>query len=384
MRGSQPFFARRELRVLLDYVRFALTLERPLTREGEDQLLAIANTPSRKLRRDVLRAAMRAGRIGGLSAIAALTALVDGHGSTLSKWQGGQVNELLDFLERLRARLDGEPRLGAGELLYWLVGSLGYLAHFDDYYGRGESAVERKFAVRRFVDYARATGLAPRDFLDHIDRLDPTQDAPPERQLTLTTIFRTKGLEYDYVILPQCDEGYVPCLYSAGEGVFDTAGRVREPEPSEAIENERRLFYVGVTRARKCVFIGASGGPPPAGTSDTAVRGGRASRFLEEIELESVRGIMEPYQHFLRGDPAARPRLLDSLTRLAGVRWVREHFVGHYLATADDGDGTFTGRVAGALAAAPEAPFVYRHAYPVKPGASPVPGGGTTNADVPF
>lgn len=384
MRGSQSFFARRELSTLLDYVRIALTLERRLTPESEGQLLAVANTPSRRLRRDMLRTAMRVGRIRGLNMIAALTALVDEPDSALTKQQAGQVNELLDLLEQLRGRLDSEPQINAGELLGWLVQTVGYLAHFDDYYGRGESAVERKFAVRRFVDYARTTGLTPREFLAHIERLDPTQGAPLEQQLTLTTIFRTKGLEYDYVILPQCDEGYFPCLYSAGEGVFDTAGQVREPEPSEAIENERRLFYVGVTRARKCVFIGASTGPQSPGGPPDAAQSGRASRFLEEIELESVRGIMEPYQRLLRGDAVARSRLLESLGRLAGVRWVRRLFVGQYLAAAITDDDAFTGKVAATLASAPEAPFAYRQAYPARAVTPSARSGGTPAGGVPF
>ena len=60
------------------------------------------------------------------------------------------------------------------------------------------------------------------------------------------------------------------------------AGRVRDPEPSEAIENERRLFYVGITRARHRLTL--SGCRTRRRGGDLLTR--QPSRFLREVPVE--------------------------------------------------------------------------------------------------
>ena len=76
----------------------------------------------------------------------------------------------------------------------------------------------------------------------------------------MTTIHRTKGLEFDYVLVPNCDEGFMP-TYASESDVFqmayDTSGRVKQIKTSVMMDNERRLFYVAITRARKGVIISA-------------------------------------------------------------------------------------------------------------------------------
>jgi len=71
----------------------------------------------------------------------------------------------------------------------------------------------------------------------------------------------------------------MPCLRETDNLVFGQAGLVEEPEPSEAIENERRLFYVALTRAKKAVYVGTVA-PPSNGASPRL-----PSRFLDEILL---------------------------------------------------------------------------------------------------
>ena len=107
----------------------------------------------------------------------------------------------------------------------------------------------------------------------------------------MTTVFRTKGLEYDHVFIPECVEGMMPCTQVTDIPVFDLQAKGPELEPSSSIENERRLFYVAITRARVGVHIGtrelprlgfqkASSGPAP-------------SRFLHEIRLGRTKRIVQ-------------------------------------------------------------------------------------------
>lgn len=81
----------------------------------------------------------------------------------------------------------------------------------------------------------------------------------PEHAVCITTLHAAKGLEYDVVFLPDCNEGIVPHKKSVGQG---------------ALEEERRMFYVGMTRAKELLFLGW--------VSGNAREPGFASRFLAE------------------------------------------------------------------------------------------------------
>ncbi len=213
VRGRAPFFERREIRVLLDYIRLALEVNRPATKQAERWLLSIANMPSRKLARKHLSRAMRSAQFHKASTRQALAELVDSPETPLIRPQRERVTELATFLERTCERVMGEPDLLASNLLKWLVDSLNYLEHFDDYYGDGEESFDRKHTVLHFLDYVARTRLRPLEFIEHVESLDTTRGAPEKQQIVMTTVFRVKGLEFDYVFIPQCEERYMPCLY---------------------------------------------------------------------------------------------------------------------------------------------------------------------------
>jgi DNA helicase-2/ATP-dependent DNA helicase PcrA len=115
---------------------------------------------------------------------------------------------------------------------------------------------ERKRNIREFTDYAISSmedeGLTVKDFLKNIallgykrNRLRDEKDA-----VNLTTIHSAKGLEFDTVFIIDVDENILPSKRSLEEGIY-----------SSSLEEERRLLYVAITRARKKVFI-LSGGRP--------------------------------------------------------------------------------------------------------------------------
>ena len=82
------------------------------------------------------------------------------------------------------------------------------------------------------------------------------QNNPPTLPgVVLATLHSAKGLEWEHVFLVGVSEGFMPF------GV--EAGSVSASSKSQAINEERRLFYVGLTRARKQVYISYSGSPSP-------------------------------------------------------------------------------------------------------------------------
>lgn len=87
--------------------------------------------------------------------------------------------------------------------------------------------------------------------------------------------------------------------------IFDTNGLMRGGDMSQSIENERRLFYVAITRARKGVFIGTSLKP---------------SRFVTEIRHPSTKKLMQSVIQLAGGNLNSQRDLLD----LAGNGQIQE------------------------------------------------------------
>ncbi len=332
--GRAPFFERREIQVLLDYVRLAERLNEPITKKSESLLLSVANTPNRKLQKRLLSHVMSAAYARGESTRDALKHLAEDDDTPLTRAQREKVDDLLARLERLGERLN-ESTLLAGDFLEWLVKSLAYLEHFDNYYGMGESSEDRKRTVAEFCGYALLTRLTMLNFVSHVDKLDPTRGVPEEQQIVMTTVFRTKGLEYDHVIIPRCEEGYMPCKFGGAILIYDKAHIVQEPIPSEIIDNERRLFYVAITRARKSVLIGTS--QPPRKGSQRNSSPSRPSQFLYEMELEPTIAIMDCLQRFISGITEAKNELLERVVKFGGNKKITNNLVSEYLSDAKHG-----------------------------------------------
>ena len=100
-------------------------------------------------------------------------------------------------------------------------------------------------------------------FVADLERRAQAQHAPVADGVTLATMHTAKGLEWDVVFLAGVHEGTVPIVYA---------------DTPEAVEEERRLFYVGVTRARRELQVSWSAARTPGGRGNR-----RPSRFLDGI-----------------------------------------------------------------------------------------------------
>ncbi|MGZ4609346.1 MAG: ATP-dependent DNA helicase UvrD2 [Actinomycetes bacterium] len=106
-----------------------------------------------------------------------------------------------------------------------------------------------------------------RDFVSELDERAEAQHAPTVEGVTLASLHAAKGLEWDAVFIVGASDGMIPITYA------DTA---------ESVEEERRLLYVGVTRARERLTITWSAARSPGGR---AVR--KPSRFLDGLHAGS-------------------------------------------------------------------------------------------------
>jgi len=356
--GQKPFFERKEIKVLLDYVKLAIAYHDKITERIKIEFLNIANTPNRMLARRDLEQLINAALLNKITLAQALESFAESPASPLNTRQRERVLELMGALESANKQINLFPEESADVLLSKLISSIDYFSHFDNYYGKGETSFERKESIRNFIDYAKGAGLPPFEFLAHVEKLDTTLGVPEDQQIIMTTIFRTKGLEYDYVIIPNCNEGYMPCLYATGNKVFDIKGKIREPEPSEAIENERRLFYVSITRAKEAVYIGT-------GTAREDSQSQKPSRFIDEIQYEPTVKVMTALQQSAIGKKDAKSNLLSLITQFGGMKSLTRNILSYYLIELDD--KSLIGQIASIIFSSKEIPFSYRFAYSSKP-----------------
>ncbi|MBR9872012.1 MAG: ATP-dependent helicase [Gammaproteobacteria bacterium] len=144
-----------------------------------------------------------------------------------------------------------------GEVLAQLNGYKGpvagliriYAEHTDLYDGirslalTHDSAEERIDTIQGFRDYLKSLDTDAGGALDHLKALKQQAGAKADQGVLLSTIHRTKGLEWPVVIIPGLQEKYLP--YS--------------PRPQDnaqsLLESERRLLYVGMTRARQALHL---------------------------------------------------------------------------------------------------------------------------------
>ncbi len=145
------------------------------------------------------------------------------------------------------------------------LSGLGWAARAPE--GRGE-ARNRWESWQALVSQAEeffttGSGATLGDFVDDLDRRATEQHAPVAEGVTLATLHAAKGLEWEAVFLCGMQEGSMPITYA---------------ETPAEVEEERRLFYVGVTRARSRLTVSWSAARNPGG------RGNRKpSRFLEGL-----------------------------------------------------------------------------------------------------
>lgn len=130
--------------------------------------------------------------------------------------------------------------------------------------GALRDAWEARAAILRLAQEAPA-GMTLRAFADELVARAKAQDEPALRTVTLATLHAAKGLEWPHVHLAGVAEGLLPISYAT---------------TFEQIDEERRLAYVGITRAARTLSLSWAAGP----------RRRLPSRFLQEIGSDTLRG----------------------------------------------------------------------------------------------
>ena len=168
--------------------------------------------------------------------------------------------ELGKTLEELQQEIDGSP----AELIEKIIKRTGY----EDFINDGTpQAEERMENIGVLLAEAKAYVDVPA-FLEEM-ALMSSADTAAEQQVTLMTLHAAKGLEFPVVFLAGLEEGILP------------HARVFDSGKADDIEEERRLCYVGVTRAREELFVSCASSRTQFGQ----IGYNMPSRFLDEMGL---------------------------------------------------------------------------------------------------
>ena len=256
--GGVKFYERMEIRDALAYLR--------VIAQGDDDLAfeRIVNTPKRGLGAATVQKLHRAARAGGTSLTRAAAAMVET--DELRPQARTALRRLLEAFARWRS-LDGA--VPHTELAEMVLDESGYTEMWQndrsaDAPGRLENLKELIRAMEEFENLA--------GFLEHVALVMDNDEAAETEKVSLMTLHAAKGLEFDHVFLPGWEEGLFPHQRALDEGGV------------AALEEERRLAYVGLTRARRRCFISFAANRRIFGQWQSSI----PSRFVGELPAEHV------------------------------------------------------------------------------------------------
>jgi len=260
------FYERREVKDVIAYLRL---IQNPY---DSVSLLRIINVPQRGIGQRSLDELTQWARSEGVPEYRALQMMVEAENSAELPFSPRTVKVLAGFAAMIEGFIEKSRELNLVELFDLVVEGSGYkqyLTGLVDGEDRWENVLELRGVAQDYRDLPPGEGLAA--FLEgvalvsDVDGMESGVDA-----VTLITLHQAKGLEFPAVFIVGMEDGILPHFKS-----------IDDPEQ---LEEERRLCYVGITRARKRVYLVRAFRRHLMGSS--AVN--KPSRFLADIPKELI------------------------------------------------------------------------------------------------
>jgi DNA helicase-2/ATP-dependent DNA helicase PcrA len=254
-----------EIRDAMAYFRLAVSPENDLAFER------IVNTPKRGLGDKAQQKIQMAARSNGVSLVEGAKILLNAKGLT------GKGAKELETLVLGLERWHGMVRAGVShiEIAEQALDESGYTQHWQNEKtpeapGRLENLKELVKALENFENL--------QGFLEHVSLIMDNESDQDEEKVSIMTLHGSKGLEFPAVFLPGWEEGLFPSQRS-----MDETGL-------KGLEEERRLAYVGITRAEELATISFAGNRLVYGQWQSQM----PSRFIDELPAEHVEVLTPP------------------------------------------------------------------------------------------
>ncbi|PYT30563.1 MAG: ATP-dependent DNA helicase Rep [Acidobacteria bacterium] len=255
--GGFSFYQRSEIKDVLAYLKLALSLQDSIS------LLRIINTPARGIGKTTGEQVERYALENNLDLLTAIGRMLDG------RQFGTRAHAALEVFRKLILELnEAVSALPLHDAMRFIEERTGYRGMLEqentpEAQGRLENLDELASAAAE----AAARGESAADFLDHAALVSDADTVDERAQVNLLTLHNAKGLEFPFVFLAGLEEGLFPQSRS-----FDSEAR---------LEEERRLCYVGMTRAEKRLILTWARYRRRFGGGD--LERSIPSRFLQEI-----------------------------------------------------------------------------------------------------
>ncbi|MGL4309462.1 MAG: ATP-dependent helicase [Paracoccaceae bacterium] len=264
--GGPRFYERLEIRDAMAYFRLAVSPDDNLAFER------VVNTPKRGLGDKAVQTIQQAAREDGTSLLVAADYLARSGGI------GGKGGASLRVLAEQAARWHGlvqKPGQSHIELAEMILDESGYTAMWQndktpEAPGRLENLKELVKALEQFDNL--------QGFLEHVALIMDNESEDADQKVSIMTLHAAKGLEFPVVFLPGWEDGLFPSQRS-----MDESG-------TKGLEEERRLAYVGITRAETLLTISFAANRRVYGQWQSQL----PSRFIDELPADHVEVLTPP------------------------------------------------------------------------------------------
>lgn len=264
--GGPRFYERREIRDAMAYFRLAVSQDDDLAFER------IVNVPKRGIGDKAVQTIQRTARSNGVSLVEGAKLCVE-QGAMKGK-AAGELRVLVEALERWHGQVIDEADTHV-ELAQMILDESGYTAMWQndktpEAPGRLENLKELVKALEEFDNL--------QGFLEHVALIMDNETEEQGEKVSIMTLHAAKGLEYPAVFLPGWEDGLFPSQRSMDENGL------------KGLEEERRLAYVGITRAEQLCTISFAANRRVFGQWQSAL----PSRFIDELPEAHVDVLTPP------------------------------------------------------------------------------------------
>ncbi|MBI5961828.1 MAG: UvrD-helicase domain-containing protein [Chloroflexi bacterium] len=244
--GATSFYSRKEIKDVMAYLR--------LTHNPSDNVSfeRIVNVPTRGIGQKTIETMITWARDQGMSPPQALFMLLDDKiDSPLSSRARAALVGFAKMLQEWRRVRDD---LMPAELISKVLKDTGYISYLDDGTEQGQSRIENVLELRGYAE--RYNGLPLVTFLEEISLVSDV-DTPEDdlNRPSLMTLHSAKGLEFPVVFITGVEENILPHSRSIAPERRPGITEDERQEGIRAVEEERRLMYVGITRAEQRLYL---------------------------------------------------------------------------------------------------------------------------------
>ena len=261
--GGMQFYQRAEIKDILAYLSVINN-----TKDGIN-LDRIINVPKRKIGDKTIEKIKNYAEEKGLSIYDSLK-----EAENIPSLSSGVIEKLKEFSNMMIELEELSMELSVSELFDEVIKKVGYFSYLNSSYDDAETRIENIEELKNSIIELESVvdNLTLREYLENVSLVSATDDLDSEREyVKLMTIHNAKGLEFPVVFLVGMEDEIFP---NTTKVMID----------NDALEEERRICYVAITRAEEKLYISHAGMRYMYGNMDYRTR----SRFVDEIPPELI------------------------------------------------------------------------------------------------